>query len=166
MMDIALVRVDSRLVHGQIIEAWVPYLKIRCIYVANDEVANDFFRETVMKLAVPREVEVLFSSVDEFSQTVPYRRGSGKKTLVLFERLSDALRAYRQGFTFPALNVGNIYDDHYCYRLSACVQLNEEEALSLKELLANGVNVELQRIPKDRRITITTLSDLMEEGEE
>jgi len=53
MMDIALVRVDSRLVHGQIIEAWVPYLKIRCICVANDEVANDFFRDDGDEISRP-----------------------------------------------------------------------------------------------------------------
>jgi len=164
MMDIALVRVDSRLVHGQIIEAWVPYLKIRCICVANDEVANDFFRETVMKLAVPQGVEVFFYSVDELAQAVPFHQGSGKKTLVLFERPSDALCAYQQGFTFPVLNLGNVYDEHFRYRLSACVQLTEQEAMSLQELLRHGVKIELQRIPKDRAVNITSLTEVRGEG--
>lgn len=35
-MDFSLVRVDSRLVHGQIIETWLPYLKASRIVVVND----------------------------------------------------------------------------------------------------------------------------------
>ncbi|MDA8124239.1 MAG: PTS sugar transporter subunit IIB, partial [Deltaproteobacteria bacterium] len=39
-MDIALVRVDNRLVHGQILEAWIPYLQASCIVVVDDQVAS------------------------------------------------------------------------------------------------------------------------------
>ena len=38
-MDFTLIRVDSRLVHGQIIETWLPFLKATRIVVVNDEVA-------------------------------------------------------------------------------------------------------------------------------
>jgi PTS system mannose-specific IIB component len=44
-MEIALVRVDNRLVHGQIIEAWVPFIHAGCIVVVDDDVASDFFRK-------------------------------------------------------------------------------------------------------------------------
>jgi mannose/fructose/N-acetylgalactosamine-specific phosphotransferase system component IIB len=72
-MDTALVRVDNRLVHGQILEAWVPFLQAACIIVVDDHVAGDFFRETVIKMAVPSEVEVIVSSVKSFSTNFTYQ---------------------------------------------------------------------------------------------
>ena len=58
--DIALVRVDNRLVHGQILEAWVPFVKAKCIFVVDDHAASDFFCETVIRMAVPSEIEVIY----------------------------------------------------------------------------------------------------------
>ena len=83
-LNIALVRVDSRLVHGQILEAWVPFVKAKCIIVVDDKVAADSFFETVIRMAVPSEIEVIISSVDDFVQNYTFTHGSGKKTIVLF----------------------------------------------------------------------------------
>jgi len=102
MMDIALVRVDSRLVHGQIIEAWVPYLKIRCICVANDEVANDFFRETVMKLAVPQGVEVFFTVSTNWRRRCHFIRVVARKHSSSLNALVMPSVPTNKGLLFPS----------------------------------------------------------------
>jgi len=110
-MDIALVRVDNRLVHGQILEAWVPFIKASCIIVVNDHVASDFFRETVIKMAVPRDVEVIINSIEEFARNFTYQEGRGKKAIVLFSEIADALKAFNLGFKFDKLNIGNVNNE-------------------------------------------------------
>lgn len=47
------VRIDNRLVHGQIIETWLPFTRARTIVVANDELAADPLRQEIMSLAIP-----------------------------------------------------------------------------------------------------------------
>ena len=59
------VRVDNRLVHGQIIETWLPFTKSRMIVVANDELSHDELRQEIMGLAIPAHVEKAFVSVAE-----------------------------------------------------------------------------------------------------
>ena len=108
-MDIALVRVDNRLVHGQILEAWVPYLHASCIVVVDDQVACDFFRETVIRMAVPREVAITICGIGEFAQNHAAGRG-GKKTIVLFSSISDALTACRLGFMAGEFSVPDDFD--------------------------------------------------------
>lgn len=157
-----LVRVDSRLVHGQIIEAWVPHLKANCICVVNDDVASDFFRETVIRMAVPQGVEVLFFGVDDFSSSVSENKRSRRKVIVLFASISDANRAYKGGFKFSVLNLGNLYTENCQQRLSSCVQLDEGEVASLKELLYRHVRVELQRVPKEKPVNIPAIDDIMD----
>ena len=34
-------RIDNRLVHGQVIAAWLPYLRARILMVANNELLED-----------------------------------------------------------------------------------------------------------------------------
>ncbi|MDH3257844.1 MAG: PTS sugar transporter subunit IIB, partial [Deltaproteobacteria bacterium] len=65
-MEIALFRIDSRLVHGQVIEAWIPYTGASKIVVVDDKAASDFMLNEVMKMAVPPDIELQCSSVEDF----------------------------------------------------------------------------------------------------
>jgi len=151
----ALVRVDNRLVHGQILEAWVPFIKAQCIIVVNDSVAGDFYRETVIRLAVPSDIEVIVSSVEEFTRTYNFSREAGKKTIVLLGSVADALRAYNCGFRFDKLNIGNIYNEEYQVCSAPSVFLCAADINHISELLTEkGVAIEIRRIPRERAVNI------------
>lgn len=143
-------RVDNRLVHGQIIEAWLPFLGAQAIVVVNDEVAGDFFRETVIKMAVPQGVEVIISGVEELGRIMGGGSGSKLKAVVLFASLNDALKAYRAGFKFHRLNLGNIYTDTCVRELSSCVLLGEDDLESIEALLKEGIAIEIRRVPREK----------------
>jgi PTS system mannose-specific IIB component len=153
--DIALVRVDNRLVHGQILEAWVPFVEARCIMVVDDNSASDFFCETVIRMAVPSDIEVNICSVEDFAANYMYARGSGKKTIVLFGKIADALRAYEQGFHFEKLNIGNIYHEDYKVCCAPSVFLCEPDIADIFRLQQEkGVAVELKRVPREKAVDI------------
>lgn len=147
-------RVDNRLVHGQILEAWVPFLKASCIVVADDQVASDCFRETVIRMAVPSDVRVLISSVDEFAENTPFQRDCGPSTIVLFSTVSSARRAHLRGFRFDKLNVGNIYNDKCRLCCTPSVQLNDEDIRDITGLQNAGVQIELRRVPREKAIDL------------
>lgn len=156
-MDIALVRVDNRLIHGQILEAWVPHTKSSAIIVVDDHVASDFFRETVIKMAVPREVDVTISSVEDFASHFKFRRGSGKKTIVLFSCLADALRSFRSGFVFDRLNIGNVNCEECLKQCSPSVMLGEEDVAAIRTLMDKGVNIDIRCVPREKPVNIREL---------
>ncbi len=156
-MDCVLVRVDNRLVHGQIIEAWIPFLKATRIIVVDDEVASDFFRETVIKMAVPSDVEVRIHSIEDFVKSNAVQENDSNdrvRSIVLFSNVWDAVRAYALGFSFDKLNIGNIYNDECRQKLSACVLLSDQDIASIQSLLQRGVRVEMRRIPRERPLNI------------
>jgi len=153
--DIALVRVDNRLVHGQILEAWVPFIKAECIFVVNDNAASDFFCETVIRMAVPSEIEVNILSVDDFVSHYAYSRGRRKRSIVLFSNIADACKAYKLGFNFDKLNIGNIYNEKYKLCCAPSVFLCDNEIQDIITLLENaGVLIELKRVPQERAVNI------------
>ncbi len=145
-------RVDNRLVHGQILEAWLPFLKASCVIVVDDGVAADFFRETVIRMAVPREVEVLFSAVNEFPEKYAFHQGSGQKTIILLGTVHDALAIYRQGFRFPKLNIGNVYNEQCRICCTPYVLLSNEDLRDISALHAEGVQIELRRVPREKPV--------------
>jgi PTS system mannose-specific IIB component len=153
--DIALVRVDNRLVHGQILEAWVPHLDAECIMVVDDNSAADFFCETVIRMAVPSHIEVNICSVEDFASHYSFARGKGKKTIVLFANIADALRAHELGFQFNKLNIGNINHEEYRLCCSPSVFLCDTEIDDILKLLrVKGVAVELKRVPREKGMDI------------
>jgi PTS system mannose-specific IIB component len=154
-LNIALVRVDCRLVHGQILETWVPFIGAKCIIVVDDKVATDSFFETVIRMAVPSDIEVIISSVEDFAQTFQFSHSGKKKTIVLFSNVADAYTAFQRGFHFDRLNIGNVYNNEYRICCAPSVLLCDDEIKYLESISKEpGVFVELQSIPKARAINI------------
>ncbi len=150
-LDIALVRVDNRLVHGQILESWIPYTEASCIIIADDKLADDFFRETVIRMALPRDIELYIHSIEDFAKKYAYRRDKGIKAIVLFCNIHDALRSYNLGFHFDSLNIGNVHSDNCAVCCSPSVFLSEEDIQQLAGMVKDlGVRIDIRRVPKEK----------------
>lgn len=153
-MKRALVRIDNRLVHGQILESWVPFLKASRIIVVNDDVTGDLFRESIIRMAVPKEIELIVQSVDEFAGqqlAVGVSSADARHTIILFGGIEDVLRAHRLGVRFESLNVGNVQNSNKKRSLvGSHLLLSDSEIDDLMMLVRLGVNVEIRSVPRDR----------------
>lgn len=150
-MSVVLARVDNRLIHGQVLEAWIPDTRANCIVVANDEVAGEDMRKRLMTAAVPRGIQVVIESVEESAKFVLSPDSEGLRVLVLFATPGDALQAYRLGLQFSRLNLGNLHRPLGVYQLGCTVTLDHDDISDLAELESRGVEINLQCVPSDRR---------------
>lgn len=151
-MSTAVIRIDNRLVHGQILESWVPFLKASCIIVVSDQVAGDLFRESVIKMAIPRDIDVYVFGIEGFSEWHALGKCDDDRTIVLFSDIADVLRAYRRGVRFGKLNVGNVHDGEGKCRLSSSIFLNDQEITELTMLADSGIDVEIRCVPRDKSL--------------
>lgn len=143
---ISFIRVDSRLIHGQVIETWLPHLKIQRIVVADDSSASDPLMRAAMALAVPPDVDVLLARIDE----VPFQRiaSDAPRTLVLLRDIPSALRAYDRGLVGP-LNLGNVHAGPERQPVSRTVFLTDTEREQLQHLSKDGLAVTIQAVPNE-----------------
>jgi len=108
-MSLVLVRVDCRLIHGQVVETWVPHTGANCLLVANDELAGNPFLRSVMEMAVPQDIHVVFCRVDEVGRSLTEIDRKGEKAILLCATSRDALAIFQCGVRFSTLNIGNLH---------------------------------------------------------
>jgi PTS system mannose-specific IIB component len=149
-MSIVLARIDNRLIHGQVLESWVPYTHANCIVVANDEVAGLTFQRTLMEAAVPRGIRVVIGTIEEIASLYAAGELDVSRVLLLFASSADALQAHRHGVHFAALNLGNMHGGAGKMRLSCTIALDPVDIGNLKLLEESGVRIVSQCIPSDR----------------
>lgn len=145
------IRIDNRLVHGQVVETWLPYTGAKTIIVADDGVAEDSLTQEIMSLAIPQAVKAAFVSINDLLQLreTSLWSQSQQSTMVLFSSCIDARRAHELGFVFDALNVGNIHYAPGKRQLSPSVSVNPDEENCLHYFLKCKVQLDFRCVPND-----------------
>ena len=148
-MSIVLTRIDTRLIHGQVLETWVPYAHADCIVVANDIVTENPLKKMMMEASVPSRIRVEIGTVEEIVDLFAAGNFNERKTLLLFATTADALTAYRCGLLFSHLNLGNLHAGEGKRRMSCTLFLGADDISNLERLEADGVTISARCIPAD-----------------
>lgn len=148
-MSLVLTRIDNRLIHGQVLEAWLPYTNADCIVVANDEVAATSLQRIMMEAAVPKGIKVVIDSVDEVEKLFSSHRLESKRVMLLFGNSGDALRAHKDGVPFAKLNLGNMHAGKDKVACSCTIALDRKDIENLNQLEKEGVAIGSQCVPQD-----------------
>jgi len=149
-------RVDSKLIHGQIAAAWVPYLKAEVIVVADGDTAGDSTTQRIMRLGLPPEIsQAHFRPLTGLAEFLAGPELAEKRVLLIFKSLSDALEAVADGLDLGLLNLGNQLDNlsrDLGRRLSETFFARPEELADLARLQGRGLAVILQSVPTARSV--------------
>lgn len=148
-MSIVLTRIDTRLIHGQVLEAWVPYTHANCIVVANNAVSTNPLKKMMMEASVPSRFRVEIDTVEEIVGMFARGEFNDRKTLLLFATTEDALAAYREGLLFSQLNLGNLHAGEGKQRMSCTLFLGTDDIDNLQALEDSGVTIMARCIPAD-----------------
>lgn len=144
-----LARIDNRLVHGQIIESWLPFTGAKTIVVINDELAADELRQQIMSIAIPMGVDIAFVTVAGGQAYLQEKKLAGGDVLVLFATCQDARRAFDTGLDLPRLNVGNLHYAPGKKQLCPHIALSKEDEACLEHLRQRGVRLDYRCVPSD-----------------
>ncbi|MEA3464702.1 MAG: PTS sugar transporter subunit IIB [Thermodesulfobacteriota bacterium] len=151
-MSVVLARVDNRLIHGQVLEAWVPHTRADYIIVVDDEVANDPFRKLLMSSVVPKTLQVDIYSHAQLKSIMSGDKMDNARVLVLFATPANALRAYQDGLLFSVLNLGNMHVGSQKCCISRTLYMDNADIEDLEQLSRLGVDISAQCIPTDRAL--------------
>jgi len=166
------VRVDDRLIHGQVTVGWRQHLRYAEIWVVDDLVGDDPFLQDALRLAAPPGVEVRVYGVEEASVLLasgvpPRLRGHGTsnvkrrassgtaqtcQVLLLVRSPEAALALVERGAPLAQVNVGNISARPGSVRAFKNVSLTRVQTEALDALAQGSVQITFQLTPEDVQV--------------
>ena len=160
-------RVDDRLIHGQVAMTWTKQLAVQGIVVANDEAANDNTQKMALKMAVPGGIKSLIKPVDEAIRILNNPKASRMRILVLTRTVKDALKIRQSVGEIGFLNVGNTgrfdgIDVSEKLVLTPTIMLTKAEQQALKELVALDPKTCMQQVPNDEQKLVKDILDKLD----
>ena len=148
-MNITVFRIDDRLIHGQIITAWLAYADAKQIVVADDKAAKDSFQQTLLKMATPDNVQLKIMTLSEAREAIE-NDSDNTKTLFLAKGPKEALEILDSSDKISNINVGNLNMKKGKTKVLGNLWVNNEEVDAFVELNSRGINLEVRAVPTDR----------------
>lgn len=148
-MPVVHVRMDNRLIHGQILVSWNAAIKIDHIIVTNDAVAADPLQVTLLKAVAPLTAKVSVLSIKDCVVYCNSQEAENENIFVISKFPEDGLALVESGLNMPVLNLGNQAFVRNSKRISNTVYLTESGVKALKTLHEKGIRITCRMMPSD-----------------
>lgn len=149
-MKVVLYRIDERLIHGQVMVAWIAKTGANTVIIVDESAAKDEFMQQVYQLAAPANIKVDVVGAERFRSML--NNEDTYKAIVLFKGPKDALQALREGVPVGELIVGNVAVTPQRKKYTKYAYLSESEKEMLGTLQSMGWKVNLQLIPDNNKV--------------
>lgn len=148
---ITLLRVDHRLLHGQVAFSWTQYVGADCILIANDNVPDDELRKTTIKLAKPPSIKLVIKNINDAIESIKSGVTDKYNLFIVVESVNDAWRIASAVEEIKSINLGGIKAKEGSRNISKAINLLPQEIEQLQQLVGKGVEVEIRQVPNDRK---------------
>lgn len=157
MKNIVMARIDDRLLHGQVVVSWIPFLKVSEVIVLDDENANDEFMKELIIASAPNVIKANVLTLEESINYLNNASGD-ERVLILTKKLSNIKALLESKIQINTVNLGNLGHTNERKRYLNFIHLSEEEKNLLQELNKMGsCNLEIQMIPNDKKYSLEEL---------
>ena len=147
---VILARIDDRLIHGQVVEGWVNFLKATCILVADDTVAANPLQRAIIEISVPEGLKVIIGNVEEICGKLLSSSLDAERAILLFSNPGDALRSFEAGLSFSSVNLGGLHFVPGKRKIMDVCAVNDADLEALKAILRRGVKINIQTVPTEK----------------
>ncbi len=148
-MPINFIRIDDRLIHGQVVVAWIKNYRAKRVLIVDDQVAKDEFLIGFMRMVAPSGIELVVSGCDGVEEKLKKYQEDDGNTMILVKNPMTARTLFDKGLEVGLLNVGGMGANPNRKQLYKNVSASDEEVEVLKELEQRGINVYFQTTPSN-----------------
>lgn len=148
-IKIAAVRIDTRLLHGQVATAWTKQIAPDRIIVVSDGVAHDQLRKTMIEQAAPPGVPANVVPIKKMIEVSKDPRFGATKVFLLFENPQDLLKAIEGGVDIKKANIGSMAHSVGKVVVTNAIAMGEDDVKTIEAIRAKGVELEARKVPAD-----------------
>jgi mannose/fructose/N-acetylgalactosamine-specific phosphotransferase system component IIB len=144
-----LLRIDDRLVHGQVCVGWCDALDITQLILCDDEIAASEFEQDLFRCCPVEEQDLRFLTVAELAEEM--QSPPIETTLVVFAGPRPVLDLLAAGAEVTALTLGGLHHRPGAREILDYLFLTEGQEADLRALLGRGVAISCQPLPSSPR---------------
>ena len=156
-MTVALVRLDDRLVHGQVVVGWANALRANRIALVDDRIVHSAWERELYCLGVPPDIRLDFESVESAAGKWEELESSDHRTIVLTGDIDTLVRLCDASDRITEVNLGGLHQSDGRTQRLPYVFLSNEEMEQLKQLSMRGIRIAAQDVPTARPVALEAL---------
>ena len=157
---IKLLRVDHRLLHGQVAFSWTNSVKVDCILVASDTVVNDDIWKTTLKLGKPSGVKLVIKNMQDSIEAINSGVTDKYNLLVVVQTIDDAYTLAKNCRQIKSINLGGTLNKPEYTQISKQIFVSANQIALLNELIDMGLEVEARQLANEpKQIFDTRIKD-------
>ncbi|WP_297437813.1 PTS sugar transporter subunit IIB [uncultured Clostridium sp.] len=154
MKGIIHIRIDDRLIHGQVAAFWCNTLKATRIMVINDAVSVDEMQRTVLRMVAPSSIRTSIISKETAVKNITAGKYEGQRVLVILKNPEDILDLIKMGLPIKSFNVGNMAARTGTTSVKRSINLTSEHVATFRELDKLGVEMTSIMVPDDSKTMV------------
>ena len=156
-MSLRLVRIDDRLIHGQVVAGWLRALGGQRIVIVDDATARDEFLREVLTLAAPEGVPVEVLDVARGAARCLELAATAEPVIVLARSPRTVLGLRQAGVPIDVVDLGGMGAGPGRKRIHKTISMSSDEIRDVRQLEQLGTRVEVQIVVDDRPIPFSSL---------
>lgn len=151
---IRLVRVDHRLLHGQVAFSWTNSVNADCILVASDQVVNDEIWKTTLKLGKPAGVKLVIKNMQDAIGAINSGITDKYRLLVVVQTIEDAYALAKHCPSVRSINLGGTKKREGDQQFGKAIFMNDNELNLMKDLIGKGIEVEIRQLANEQKLIL------------
>jgi PTS system mannose-specific IIB component len=157
MRNIVLTRIDDRLIHGQVITAWVKHIKCDTVLIIDEALSKNSMMQRIYKAAAP--TGLLVEIMDETTAADYLKKDvENNSNIIILVKIPQVIEKIRLlGIGINSVILGGMGSNHERKKLIRNVFSSQEENDCFKRLIESGCTVEYQIVPAEKSTDISKL---------
>ncbi len=155
-MPLILIRVDDRLVHGQVVVGWGLSLKPDRIILCNDTIASSSWEKELYmgaEATAPYPIKISVSTQDETLEILHQK--ADDKTILLVESPQHIVELVEKGLEIDVVNIGGMHFKQGKRRLTSYIFIDDDDLESMKKLIDLNIQLEGRDVPTAKKINLS-----------
>lgn len=148
---IKLLRVDHRLLHGQVAFSWTNSVGADCILVASDEVVKDEIWKTTLKLGKPNGVKLVIKDMDASIESINSGITDKYQLLIVVQTIDDAYKLIKNCESIKGINLGGTKNEEGYIQLGKQIFASASQVDLLNEMIEMGKEVEIRQLANEKK---------------
>lgn len=151
---ISFVRVDHRLLHGQVIYSWMRAVACDTIFIVSDAVAADDMKKNALRITKPADKKLVMKSVQEAADAINSGVTDKYRMFIILSSVEELARLLDLIEGVSSVNLGGTLATEKTKNYFPQINLTDQDVQSLKAMIRRGIEIECRKVPSDTRIVV------------